>query len=211
MQAGSVARRAGWVTAVAVAVAAQVACGTSDRQAETEDQSPAAAAADAVNPTAEVRVNLTGCMERGTIPGSFVLTHASTEGTGQTEGATGTAGTEGATAATGTVTTTYTVRSEDGTDLGKYVGKRVALSGRFATVGDQSGTGTSGTAASPGVAPGVPGVPGSRGSTPGTVGSGADASGSDSTAATAGPNVVPTRQVAARDVREVSGTCSGTR
>jgi hypothetical protein len=199
------------MTAALVAVAAQVACGTSDRQAQGEGQAPAAAATGAVDPTAEMRVNLTGCMERGTIPGSFVLTHASTEGNGQTEGATGTTGTEGATAETGTVTRTYTVRSEDGTDLGKYVGKRVALSGRFATVGDQSGTGMSGTVATPGVAPGVPGVPGSRGSTPGTVGSGADASGADSTAATVGPSFVPTRQVAARDVREVSGTCSGTR
>jgi hypothetical protein len=223
MQARTRATRIGWTAAVAaLAAAAQLACGTSDRQGGgAADRTPGGRDASAAGSAAEDRrVNLTGCLERGAIPGSFVLTRVSTKGNdaGHPQDATGTSGSAGDTnraatssgAATGD---TYTVTSGNGDDLGQYVGKRVSVTGRFAAPPDQSGSGTatSGTTASAGTtaAPETgPGAPGSRASTPGTTGSGAAARDSDSTAATAGPSVVPTRQLTVNDVRQVAASCT---
>ena len=222
MEAGRRAARLGWTAAIAaVAAAAQIACGTSDRQRggaadRTADQRDASSAAPE-----DMRVNLTGCVERGTIPGSFVLTHVSTAGNipGGTEGTTGTSGSvsggnnSAATSGAGAAGDTYTVTSGDGTDLGQYVGKRVTVTGRFAAPPNGSGTaaGTSGTTASPGTTAGPDagaGAPGSRASAPGTTGSGASARDADSTAATRGPAAMPTRQLTANDVRQVAGSCT---
>ena len=82
MQARTRAPRIGWTAAVAaVAAAAQLACGTSDRQGGAADRPPGGRDASAAGSAAEDRrVNLTGCLERGAIPGSFVLTRVSTKG-----------------------------------------------------------------------------------------------------------------------------------
>ncbi len=221
MNARTRAARFGWTAVIAaLAATAPIACGTSDRQrggaadrtADKRDASSAGYAPD------DMRVNLTGCIERGTIPGPFVLTHVSTAGNvpGRTEGATGTSGSAGgnnsaATSGSGAAGDTYTVTSGDGTDLGHYVGKRVTVTGRFAAPPNQSGAGMNGTTASPGTTagPDAPaGTPGSRASTPGTIGSGASARDADATAATRGPGTIPARQLTANDVREVAGSCT---
>jgi hypothetical protein len=219
MQAHTRATRIGWTAALAaLAAAAQLACGASDRQRggaaeRTPDQRDASAAGYAPE---DMRVNLTGCLERGTIPGSFVLTHVETVGNeaGRAAGATGTSGNNSAATSSGNAAgDAYTVASGKGEDLGQYVGKRVTVTGRFAAPPNQSASGidTSGTTASPGQTAGPDGAagsPGSRASTPGTTGSGAAARDSDSTAATAGPGVVPTRQITANDIRQVAASCT---
>jgi hypothetical protein len=223
MQAHTRATRIGWTaTLAAFAAAAQLACGTSDRQRggaadRTPDQRDASAAGYAPE---DMRVNLTGCLERGVIPGSFVLTHVSTAGNnaGRTGGTTGTSGSSSgnngaATSAGNAGGDTYTVASGNGEDLGQYIGKRVTVAGRFAAPPNQSGSGvaTSEATASPGQTAGpatAAGSPGSRASTPGTIGSGAAARDADSTAATAGPGVIPTRQITATAVRQVAASCT---
>jgi hypothetical protein len=208
MQARS--RTAGLAAAVALAASAQLACGTG--RESTEGTADRASRAD------DAPVRLSGCVERGAIPGSFVLTHATTAvpEPGQAQGP------GGWTPATGPAAPgeSYTVMTGDGTDLGAYVGKRVVVSGHFAVAGDQSGrapepVGTVGSGAPPhdaagsaGAPPGTPGVPGSRGSAPGSIGSGASAASGDSTAATEGPSAAPSRQLTARSVRELADTCA---
>jgi hypothetical protein len=192
---------------MAVALAAvQLACGgTSPESRSPEGDAGSSPGGDAIQ---SADVSVTGCMERGAIPGSFVLTHASTESQGGSEGTSGTAA-GGAGHAAGE---SYTVMAGDGSDLGRFVGKRVAVTGRFAVVGDQSGrgTGATGTTGATGAdaPPGTPGVPGSRASSPGVTGSGASAAAADSAAATAGPAAVPSRQMTAIGVREIEGSCA---
>jgi hypothetical protein len=188
-------RTAGLAIVVALA-AVQLACGrTSSESKATDADAGSIPGGDAVQ---SADVDVTGCVERGAIPGSFVLTHASPESGGGASGSAG-AGSDA----------TYTVMAGDGSDLGRFVGKRVAVKGRFAVVGDPSGRGTGPTGTSGADAPpGTPGVPGSRGSSPGTTGSGASAATGDSAAATAGPAAVPTRQMTAVRVREIADTCA---
>jgi hypothetical protein len=153
-------------------------------------------------------MHLTGCIERGVIPGSFMLTQvdvAGTDGAASTipGGSPGTSGQADDRALAGnrtdadiTTTPTYTLRSlERGTDLGKYIGKRVTVTGRLTADRDQTGLGTRGTTS--GEQAGAAGDDKLRSERPGataTVG-----------AAPAAANV---RQLDAETIRVVAGTCT---
>ena len=96
---------------------------------------------NAAHPT----MHLTGCVERGVIPGTFMLTQvhmadtgAAAEGTepGRPPGTSGATSGRPMTAerpdAHAAPADRYTLRSlERGSDLGKFVGKRVAITGRL--------------------------------------------------------------------------------
>jgi len=192
-----------------MAAASQLACGRADRHANEANQ-PAADARSASRGDAaadDLRVNLTGCMERGAIPGSFVLTHVSTAANGSvgTEGTTGTSGSTASgghsAAVAGATGDTYTVMSGDRSDLGKYVGKRVTVTGRFAPPSNQSAAGMTGSS-------GTTAGSDASGDAHARVPSGAAARDGDSTAARSGPGTLPTRLLTTSEVREVAGSCT---
>ena len=159
---------------------------------------------NAAHPT----MHLTGCIEPGVIAGSFMLTQVDVIGTDAGAGSTssnGSPGTSGRTddramaggrADAHAAAPTYTVRSlERGTDLRKYVGKRVAVIGRLTADRDQTGLGT-------------------RGTTGNDAGSGAghDTTRSDRPGGTAAAGAAAAaaniRQLDADSIRAVAGTCT---
>jgi hypothetical protein len=101
--------------AFAAMAVAQLACHNGERASSsaTTNQSPGQATA---------RVTLGGCLDRGVIPGTFVLR--------TDQAATGTSGGPEPGGGAGTATE-YTIRSLEGRSLDDYVGKRVRLSGHF--------------------------------------------------------------------------------
>jgi hypothetical protein len=152
-------------------------------------------------------MHLTGCIERGVIPGSFMLTQvdvAGTDGAASTipGGSPGTSGQADDRVLAGNrtdadiaTTPTYTLRSlERGTDLGKYIGKRVAVTGRLTADRDQTGLGTRGT----------------TGSEPS--GAADDTLRSERPGGTAAAGAMPApaqvRQLDAQSIRTVAGTCT---
>jgi hypothetical protein len=158
--------------------------------------------------SAHPTMHLTGCVERGVIPGSFMLTQVRIMGTDAAARATesvrppGTSGTSNGRTTTGggpdahdVPADRYTLRSlERGTDLGEFVGKRVAITGRLTADRDQTGLGTRG-----GTADGQKGADDThtRSDRPGGTSAGGD------TAAIA--NI---RQLDAATIRTVAGTCT---
>ena len=93
-------------------------------------------------------------------------------------------------------TPTYTLRSlERGTDLGKYIGKRVTVTGRLTADRDQTGLGTRGTTS--GEQTGAAGDDKLRSEPPGAT-----------AAAGATPAAANVRQLDAQSIRTVAGTCT---
>jgi hypothetical protein len=198
---------------VAICALSAVACDRGEADAgarpqanasQAERPTDAAPRADAARPT----MHLTGCIERGVIPGSFMLTRvdvAGTDGAASTipGGSPGTSGQADDRALAGnrtdadiTTTPTYTLRSlERGTDLGKYIGKRVTVTGRLTADRDQTGLGTRGTTS--GEQAGAAGDDKLRSERP------------DATAAArATPAAAKVRQLDAESIRVVAGTCT---
>jgi hypothetical protein len=207
-------RRHGSLTAIVAACAlSAVACerGEADAGArpqahasQAERPTDAAPRADAAHPT----MHLTGCIERGVIPGSFMLTQVDVAGTDRAASTIpgGSPGTSGQaddrklagnrTDADITTTPTYTLRSlERGTDLGKYIGKRVTVTGRLTADRDQTGLGTRGTTS--GEQAGAAGDDKLRSERPGAT-----------AAAGATPAAANVRQLDAESIRVVAGTCT---
>jgi hypothetical protein len=157
---------------------------------------------NAAHPT----MHLTGCVERGVIPGSFMLTQVRVAGTDGVAGGTetgrppGTSGTSDGRSMAGerpdahaVPADRYTLRSlERGTDLGEFVGKRVAITGRLTADRDQTGLGARGTDGQ---------VSGDDTPTRSDRPGGTSAGGATAAAA----NI---RQLDAETIRSVAGTCS---
>jgi hypothetical protein len=123
----------GWTLALGLALAAQLACGRSERNQTSRAGEPAGHAAAS---TGAQRVTFAGCLDYGAIPGTFVL-----RVTGAEPGATGTGGsTSGSDAAEQAAV--YSIVSADGRALDEYVGRPVRVSGHFRS---NSGTGAGGT------------------------------------------------------------------
>ena len=189
------------LAAVVLAWSGRVAAATGQDQASRPAQ-------ERGNNSAHPAVHLTGCVERGVIPGSFMLTQVRLVGTDAAAGGTeparppGTSGTSNGRATTGgrpdahaVLADRYTLRSlERGTDLGELVGKRVAITGRLTADRDQTGLGRRG-----GTAEGQTGTDDTRtrSDRPGGTSAGGE------TAAAA--NI---RQLDAETIRTVAGTCT---
>ena len=208
-------RRRGALATLVAACALTVACdrsGTAD-MGEQANAAGAARPADGVPPgnAAHPTMRLTGCIERGVIPGSFMLTQvdvAGTDGTAATTipgGSPGTSGQADDRALAGNRTDTdmataqtYTLRSlEHGTDLGQFLGKRVTVTGRLTADRDQTGLGTRGTTGAE--QSGTPGDDKLRSERPG-----------GTAAAGAAPAAANVRQLDAHSIRAVAGTCTPT-
>ena len=205
-------KRRGRALLVAVCAVSAAACGRGETVARVPGSAGSAQAQREVkqprsdNP-AHPTMQVTGCIERGVIGGSFVLTQVDGSGSGAPVGtgpnevpeaeqicrnAPGVAGNGDA---HNTPAATYTLRSLDrGSDLGKFVGNRVAVAGRLTADRDQTGLGTRGT-------------------------SGEDAQAADKDmarsdgpggTAAAGPVAANAnvRQLDADDIRPVAGTCT---
>jgi hypothetical protein len=205
-------RRYGGPIVILACALSAVGCGRGEGQADAHHQASAAQAgrdahgeraADTAHPTMRV----TGCIERGVIPGSFMLTQvdvAGTDGAASTipGGSPGTSGQADDRALAGNrtdadiaTTPTYTLRSlERGTDLGKYIGKRVAVTGRLTADRDQTGLGTRGTTGSE---PSGAADDKLRSERPG-----------GTAAAGAMPAPAQVRQLDAQSIRTVAGTCT---
>jgi hypothetical protein len=184
--------------------AAACACSGRDGGAGGQDDATSRPAQEqrdenAAHPT----MHLTGCVERGVIPGSFMLTQVRTAatdaGTGNPVpgGSPGTSGQSDDRATAGgrsdahaVPADRYTLRSlARGTDLGKFVGKRVAITGRLTAGSDQTALDARGTATPEGTP--------TRNDRPG----GTSAEGAEVPAA----NV---RQLDADSIRTVADTCA---
>jgi hypothetical protein len=201
------------IAIVAICALSAVACDRGEADAGARPQANASRAerptdtapmSDGARPT----MHLTGCIERGVIPGSFMLTQvdvAGTDGAASTipGGSPGTSGQADDRALAGnrtdadiTTTPTYTLRSlERGTDLGKYIGKRVTVTGRLTADRDQTGLGTRGTTS--GEQAGAAGDDKLRSERPGAT-----------AAAGATPAAAKVRQLDAESIRVVAGTCT---
>jgi hypothetical protein len=190
-----------------------VASNGGERTADARTEPSAPQAERPTNPprddnAAHPTMHITGCIERGVIAGSFVLTQVEVAGTKAGAGSTvpgespGTRGHADDRAMAGeradahaVPARTYTLRSlERGSDLGQYIGKRVAVTGRLTADRDQTGLGTRGTTG--GEASSTPNDT-TRSDRPG----GTSAAG----AAAAAANV---RQLDADSIRAVAGTCT---
>jgi hypothetical protein len=195
-------------TLVTTTIVAAVVCACSGRVAAggDQDEAPSRPAQEPVgNDAAHPTLQLTGCVERGVIPGSFMLTQvrmADTAAQGTEPGRPpGTSGTSNDRPMTGERPDGHavpadrcTLRSlERGTDLGEFVGKRVAITGRLTADRDQTGLGARGTADGQASGDDTP----TRSDRPGGTSAGG------ATAATA--NI---RQLDAETIRTVAGTCS---
>jgi hypothetical protein len=195
-------RNVRWMGALAAVCAVQLACGGG------EDARYGQGAANDTGLFDETtqQVQLTGCVERGVIPGSYTLTAVRTDGQGlglgETRGTTG-ATTEGSESAWGdtdvhpqggapyATSDSYTLRAVDGTNLGDLVGQRVRVEGRFETnqAYDDGMTGTSGASRQP--------------ADP-NVGMDVERPGGSVTGAGA---AMPVQQLAAENIERVDGTC----
>jgi hypothetical protein len=190
MRSNSAGRAASLMATCALTV---VACGAGERIADAHTQASAPQAGRSAHEprndnAAHPAMNVTGCIERGVIPGSFMLTHVTVAGTDAGAGKRADAHTAPA--------QTYTLRSlERGTDLGSFVGKRVVVVGRLTADRDQTGLGTRGTTGDDANRPA--GKDKVRSDRPG----GTQAAGPTAEAA----NV---RQLDADSIRAVAGTCT---
>jgi hypothetical protein len=184
------------------------ACSGGDAVAAGQDKAKSLPAQEpggdnAAHPT----LHLTGCVERGVIPGSFMLTQVNIAGTDAPARGTGpgrppgTSGTSNDRPMAGerpdahaVPADRYTLRSlERGTDLGEFVGKRVAITGRLTADRDQTGLGKRGTA-------------GARASADDTATRSDRPGGTSAGGATAAAANI--RQLDAETIRSVAGTCS---
>ena len=208
------------ITASVVAACAllAVACNRGESRADAHDQ---ANTPPAERPASEPRrdnaahptMHVTGCIEPGVIAGTFMLTQVDVGGTeASTEGGAGSTSPGASPATNGqaddrampgeradahaAAAPTYTVRSlERGTDLRKYVGKRVAVIGRLTADRDQTGLGTRGTT----------GIDASSGAGHDTTRSDRPGGTAAAGAAAAAANI---RQLDADSIRMVAGTCA---
>jgi hypothetical protein len=198
---------------IAMCALTTVACNRGERTADAHTQASASQAERPANPprddnAAHPTMHVTGCIERGTIAGSFVLTQVDVAGTDAGAGSTipgGSRGTSGQADdramageradAHAVPARTYTLRSlERGSDLGQYVGKRVAVTGRLTADRDQTGLGTRGTT-------------GGEASAPRDETTRSDRPGGTS-AAGAAASTANVRQLDADSIRSVAGTCT---
>lgn len=190
-------------TAAALGMAAllQVGCGR-DNQA-----SASAGSAPPSTPASTQRVELTGCLSRGTIPGSFVLDTTGSDNGSSAVGTSGSGSDRHTADATGNGAR-YTIFSLEGRNLDAYVGKRVSVAGRFAAATDRNAGGPDASRGSTGNA-GGPGV-GDNGQMPVPVpqhgDSGATAA-SGAASAQRDMSGIPVRQVNADNVRVVQDSC----
>jgi hypothetical protein len=226
-------RNVRWMGVLAALCAVQLACG------ERQDAQYGQAGAGDTGLLQEQgqQVQLTGCVERGVIPGSFMLTSVRMDGqqaaTGdlrplpgmtdeqgrpigrdqQAEGPGAAArGTSGMTDAEGrpmghgqpdqfggeqAIHDTYTLRAVDGTNLGEYVGQRVAVEGRLIRnqAHDGRDVGTTGTTGTDDHA--AAGTTQEPGTTAGQPGTGMAAAGA----------AMPMQQLAAEHIEVVDGAC----
>lgn len=206
-------RHGGVASILAACVLTTVAWDRGEATANAHEQSnpPQAGRPAGAAPTADAAhqtLHLIGCIERGVIPGSFMLTQVDVAGTDGAAASTipgGSPGTSGQaddramagnrTDADISTTQTYTLRSlERGTDLGKYIGKRVAVTGRLTADRNQTGLGTRGTTGSE---PSGAADDKLRSERPGAT-----------AAAGATPATVQVRQLDAQSIRTVAGTCT---
>ena len=185
-------RTARWMGVLAAVCAVQLACGRAEdaRYGMADTDQPGMFERD------DRRIQVTGCVERGVIPSSFMLTSATVAGTG-TEGAVGTTGIAGEREAVepaepamdGAESDVFTLRALDGRNLGQYVGQRVSVEGTL--IRSQAYEGE--TAGTTGMAPhGDTAAAGTD--TPGTMAPAAGAS-------------MPTHQLAADTIQVVDAVC----
>jgi hypothetical protein len=192
------------------AVASGPASQTADAHQQTAAPAPERPAKEPRNDNAaHPTMHVTGCIERGVIPGSFMLTQVDVAGTDAAAGTTTPGGSPGTSGqaddramagervdAHAAPAQTYTLRSlERGTDLDKYIGKRVAVTGRLTADRDQRGLGTRGTTGDA-----------KNKAAGGTTSS--DRPGATPAAATNAAAAANIRQLDADSIRTIAGTCT---